>query len=145
MSDTEENLLIKFKRTCRDAGIRFTNQRFVIYRELALSTDHPTAEALYQRLHEAFPSMSLDTVYRTLATFEQHGFAKKVDTVHSLARFEVARYQHHHLICRTCSKIIDFIWQEVDTAPLPENIDDWGRIDTRNVVIYGVCKDCLNE
>jgi Fur family peroxide stress response transcriptional regulator len=38
---------------------------------------------------------------------------------------------------------MDFRWQLVDEATLPEEIHKWGRIDNKNVVVYGVCGKCL--
>jgi len=143
MESTEKQIAI-FERACREAGLRLTRQRLEIYLELARATDHPTAEALHQRLRGRFPTISLDTVYRTLATFARHGLINKVDTMESQARFEVTHGRHHHLICRRCQEIIDFKWQMVDEANLPEEIKAWGRIDSKNVVVYGICSKCLS-
>jgi len=137
--------LVVFERACRKAGLRLTHQRLEIYRELALSSDHPSAETLHKRLRGRFPTISLDTVYRTLATFANHGLINKVDTVESQGRFEVTYMRHHHLICSQCKEIIDFQWDVIDTISLPEKISAWGRIDNKNVVVYGVCKKCLSE
>ena len=144
MSETLEKQLTDFKHACREAGLRLTHQRLEVYREVALATDHPTAEALYQRLHDAFPMMSLDTIYRTLTTFVKHGLIKKVDTIESLARFEVTDKQHHHLICSRCREIMDFQWTTIDDTPLPIETASWGRVDNKNVVVYGVCNKCLS-
>ena len=135
--------LTAFESACREAGLRLTHQRLEIYRELAMADDHPSAEVLHQRLRRKIPTISLDTVYRTLATFESHGLISKVNTVESQARFEATGMRHHHLICRKCKEIMDFQWQLIDDATLPEEISRWGRIDNKNVVVYGVCSNCL--
>ncbi|MGD0844088.1 MAG: transcriptional repressor [Geobacteraceae bacterium] len=135
--------LTAFESACREAGLRLTHQRLEIYRELAMADDHPSAEVLHQRLRRKIPTISLDTVYRTLATFESHGLISKVNTVESQARFEATGMRHHHLICRKCKEIMDFQWQLIDDATLPEEISRWGRIDNKNVVVYGVCSKCL--
>jgi len=139
-----EKVVAGFEHSCRAAGLRLTRQRQEIYLELARAADHPAAEALHQRLRSAFPTISLDTVYRTLATFARHGLINKVDTIESQARFEVTHGRHHHLICRRCQEIIDFQWRMVDEATLPEEIKAWGRIDNKNVVAYGICSKCLS-
>jgi Fur family peroxide stress response transcriptional regulator len=135
--------LTAFESACREAGLRLTHQRLEIYRELAMADDHPSAEVLHQRLRRKIPTISLDTVYRTLATFESHGLISKVNTVESQARFEATGMRHHHLICRKCKEIMDFQWQLIDDVTLPEEISRWGRIDNKNVVVYGVCSKCL--
>jgi Fur family peroxide stress response transcriptional regulator len=114
-----------------------------VYRELTEATDHPTADTLYQRLRMRLPTISLDTVYRTLATLAEHGLVNRVDTAQSLARFEAPRMRHHHLICRSCGEIMDFVWSRIDEVPLPDDILSWGKIDHKNVVVYGVCNRCL--
>jgi len=146
MNRTTRSLQVNFKAfesACRNAGLRLTHQRLEIYRELAMSTDHPSAEILHQRLRRKIPTISLDTVYRTLTTLAGHGLINKVGTIESQARFEATILRHHHLICSRCKEIIDFQWQFIDTAPLPEEIREWGRIDDKNVVVYGICNKCL--
>jgi Fur family peroxide stress response transcriptional regulator len=138
-----QELLAAFEDACKQAGLRLTFQRMEIFRELAMATDHPSAETLHKRLRKKIPTISLDTIYRTLTTFAQHGLVHKVDTVESQARFEVKRILHHHLICSRCKKIMDFSWQAIDEAPLPRTVEKWGRIDNKSVVVYGVCSDCL--
>lgn len=140
-----EEQLTAFEQACREAGLRLTHQRLEIYRELALAVDHPSAEALHQRLRAKIPTISLDTVYRTLATFASHGLINKVETTESQARFEVTQMRHHHLICRQCKQIMDFQWRLIDEVSLPEEIGKWGRIENRNVVVYGICNACLEQ
>jgi Fur family peroxide stress response transcriptional regulator len=114
-----------------------------VFRELAKATDHPSAETLHQRLVKSMPTLSLDTVYRTLGTFASHGLIIKVETVESQARFEVVQLLHHHLICCKCKEIIDFQWQYIDEVALPEDLKVWGRIERKSVVAYGTCNKCL--
>ena len=60
-----------FEQACRAAGLKLTHQRLEIYRELAMSSDHPSAESLYKRLKKKLPTISQDTIYRTLSTLEE--------------------------------------------------------------------------
>lgn len=131
-----------FEEACRSADLKLTHQRLEIYRELARATDHPSAELLHQRLLKVLPTLSLDTVYRTLATFEQHHLVKKVETVASQARFEAQMIQHHHIICDRCKEIMDFHWSSFDVSSLPENIRQWGMVTNKNVTIHGICRRC---
>lgn len=132
-----------FQDACRQQNLRMTPQRLEIYRELAQASDHPSTEQLHQRLHDRMPTLSLDTIYRTLSTFVQYGLVNRVETVESQARFEVAHARHHHLICESCKKIIDFDWAPIEQLDLPEEVRQWGKVYSKNVVIYGICKECL--
>lgn len=134
-----------FSGACRKAGLKLTHQRYKIYMELLKSTDHPAAEALHKRLLLKIPTISLDTVYRTLATLEQHGLISRVQTVESHARFEVRLKHHHHLICSVCNDVMDFQWENFDSSSLPKNISDWGSVRNKHAVIYGVCNKCLRS
>lgn len=134
-----------FSTACRTVGLKLTHQRTEIYHQLLLQPDHPSAEALHKSLHKKLPSLSLDTVYRTLATLEQYGLIKKIHTAESQARFEADVAPHHHLICSECKNVVDFSWQEFDAAQLPTGATQWGDIKTRNVVMYGICTSCLSH
>lgn len=133
----------EFQAACRAKDLRVTPQRIEIYKALARAKDHPTAEKLHQRLIEKMPTLSLDTVYRTLGTFVKMGLIDKVETIESQAHFEVSQLQHHHLICEKCKTIIDFEWKQVDEAALPEEVQTLGRFEKKNVVVYGLCRNCL--
>ena len=48
-----------------------TPQRLAIYKALIESTDHPSAENIFNRVRIFFPDIAIDTVYRTLSTFSE--------------------------------------------------------------------------
>jgi len=145
MTEKLKQQLSSFEDACRNAGLRLTPQRIEIFRELANSTDHPSAETLYLRLINKMPTLSLDTVYRTLGTLADYGLVNKVETVESQARFEAAHLVHHHLVCEKCKQIMDFQWQFIDDASLPETVKSWGRVERKSLVAYGTCQKCLRE
>jgi Fur family peroxide stress response transcriptional regulator len=132
-----------FSAACRKAGLKLTHQRYKVYLELLRSSDHPAAEVLHKRLLLKIPTISLDTVYRTLATFEQHGLIARVQTVQSHARFEARLKHHHHLICSVCNEIRDFQWEHFERLSLPEDLREWGTASNKQVVVYGFCSKCL--
>ncbi len=142
MNEYKEQIAI-FEETCRANGLKITHQRLEIYHALLESTAHPSAEALYKELVKGIPSLSLDTVYRTLATFEDLGLVTRVQTVQSQTRYEAQVVNHHHLICDKCKKIIDFQWQGFDDISVPETVNQLGRISSKNVTLKGICTDCL--
>jgi len=137
--------MTKFEESCRAGGLKVTHQRMEIYRELTKANDHPSAEILHQRLVKNIPSLSLDTVYRTLSTFEHLGLIKRIETVESHARFEICDEQHHHFICDECGEVTDFYWHTFDAMQVPSTIADLGDIRTKNVVIHGICMKCKNK
>jgi len=137
--------LEEFETSCRSLGLKVTHQRVEVFRELLMAIDHPAADKLHQRLREKLPMISLDTVYRTLTTLAKYGLINRVETPESLARFEVAQIRHHHLICRSCGEIKDFVCPIIDGVALPDELQTWGKIDNKNMVVYGVCRKCLKK
>lgn len=131
-----------FEKVCRAAGMKLTQQRLEIFRELATASDHPSAEALYKRLRKRLPTLSLDTLYRTLSTIENHGLITRVQTAESQARFEAETRQHHHFICDQCHAIVDFLWPQFDETSLPDAVVALGAITSRKVTIHGLCPQC---
>jgi len=140
-----ENQLELFQRACRKAGLKLTYQRQEIYRELVLSDDHPSAEILHARIKEKVPMISLDTVYRTLAAFVRAGFIQKVETIESQARFDAGEERHHHVICSQCNEIVNFSCTSIDELRLPKALASWGEIARRDLVVYGICRKCLDK
>ncbi|MDF1614493.1 Fur family transcriptional regulator [Desulfurivibrio dismutans] len=138
--------LADFEKRCRENGLKMTHQRLTIYRELLSSRDHPAVETIFQRVRRHIPTISIDTVYRTLATLEEAGMINRVDTTEGLVRYEADRgIPHHHLICMKCHQIRDFIWDAFDTLPRPPEVDRWGQSVARNVVITGICRQCYEQ
>ncbi len=142
--DTKK-FLEEFKKICESCGIKLTYQRLEIYRVLLEAKDHPSAEDIFARVQERVPTISLDTVYRTLATFEKFGLICKIYALDEKARFDPNVSHHHHLVCTKCHKITDFEWQEVDHLPLPSQARQWGEIKDRYLELRGICKDCLEK
>ncbi|MBM9536701.1 Fur family transcriptional regulator [Desulfobulbus alkaliphilus] len=142
-SDDFKNDLDHFEQTCKNAGLKVTQQRMEIYRALLESSDHPSAETLYRRLRDRMPTLSLDTVYRTLATFEKHRLVHRLETKESQARFEALNVRHHHFLCDRCGSVFDFTWPAFDTVALPPTLGRIGTIERKNVVLHGRCTACL--
>ncbi len=138
-------LLNHFQDACRRAGLKLTQQRMEIFAELAGESDHPSPETLYRRLIPRMPTISLDTVYRTLTTLAAHGLVRKVETVQSQLRFEAVAAPHHHLICRECQEIWDFPWALFDSAELPEEAGSWGVVEKKSAVLSGICSKCQKK
>lgn len=134
----------QFEQMCKDAGLKVTHQRLEVYRELLEAHDHPSAETLFKRLEKRLPTLSLDTVYRTLATFEKLGLVHRLETVESQARYEALHTRHHHFVCDACGQVIDFFWPSFETVDLPPDLARIGTIERTSVVVHGTCAACAH-
>lgn len=131
-----------FERTCREAGIRLTPQRLEIFREVARTGDHPDAETVFVRVREHLPSVSLDTVYRTLWLLNEHGLITTLGPSRARTRFDANLERHHHFICIRCGLTRDFHCDLMDGLEPPSAARSFGRVETMMIEARGVCRAC---
>jgi len=134
-----------FIRMCRQLGMKVTHQRLEIFRELAASASHPDAESIYKAVRRHMPTISRDTVYRTLATIETAGLIRKVEPIVESARYDANMRQHHHFICTKCGRISDFYSTELNDLPIPESVHELGIIASAHVEVRGTCSVCAAQ
>lgn len=135
----------KFMRHCRKMGVRVTPQRIAIFRELAESDEHPSADSIFERIREQMPSVSIDTVYRTLSLLEDIDLARNVSTVDGKARYDPTTASHCHFICLECGRIVDVFSDTVKPSGLRKEAKGLGRIDSVSVELHGCCSSCLQK
>lgn len=134
-----------FETVCRNEGIKLTHQRMEIFREIAQTVDHPDAEQIFQRVRGRMPTVSLDTVYRTLWLLNDLGLAVTLGTSGEPTRFDANLKRHHHFVCGRCGFTRDFYSEDLDKIRLPESVDELGEIGATHVEVRGVCRECLRK
>ncbi|GAB7079304.1 Fur family transcriptional regulator [Megalodesulfovibrio paquesii] len=127
------------------ADLACTPQRLAIYDVLMHATTHPTAEDVYQTVRSGMPTISRDTVYRTLTLFEELGLLERVQMSADCARFEPNLAPHHHLVCTGCGSVADFDWHEVESLPPPALPEGWDAPRRAHVVFRSMCPACRNN
>ena len=134
-----------FVRTCRQRGMKVTHQRMEIFRELAASAEHPDAERIYQKVCKRVPSLSRDTIYRTLSTLETEGLIRKVEPVIERRRYDANLDRHHHFVCTVCGIVRDFYSEALDGLPIPKSVKALGEINSAHVQVRGTCSNCVGR
>ena len=140
-----EQRMVRFERVIRDKGIKLTHQRMEIFREVAQTGDHPDADMVYQRVRERLPTISLDTVYRTLWLLNDLGLVVTLGPSRNPTRFDANLSSHHHFVCNRCGHTRDFYNEEFDALSLPAEADSLGRIESSHVEVRGLCNECLKS
>lgn len=131
-----------FEKVCRENGLSITPQRTAIFRELTLSTDHPSAAAIFRKIRGYYENISLDTVNRTLLTFSDIGLAKIVESSGDPKRFDPNLAPHHHFRCTACGRIVDFENPSYDAMAIPPAIAGKFIVTGKRVHLEGVCDAC---
>ena len=129
----------------RERGIQVTAQRLAVLRALN-GRPHITADAVAAIVRTDIGAISLQSVYDALSLLVSEGLIRRIQPSGSPARFEDrVGDNHHHLICRSCGRVVD-VDCAVGTAPCLTAIDDRGyEIDEAEVAYWGRCPDCLEQ
>ena len=137
-----EQRMARFNEACRKSGAKLTHQRIEIFREVAQSTDHPDVEKVYNGVRKRMPTVSLDTVYRTLGWLKELGLIKTLGPPRERTRFDANLSHHHHFVCVQCGLTRDFYSDKFDKLTLPESIQSIGYVETTQVEVKGICLKC---
>ncbi|MDA0739445.1 MAG: transcriptional repressor [Nitrospirae bacterium] len=135
---SQNDIRTKFKAQ----GLKVTPQRAAIYKALAETTSHPTAEALFQQVAQDYPMMSPNTVYYTLSTLKEAGLVKEVNYWHDRSRFDANVTPHHHLICLDCRAIFDLEDHALNELQHKANVPKNFQVLSHQVEFYGYCASC---
>ncbi len=96
-------------------------------------------------MRERVPTISLDTVYRTLATLVERGFISRVPFTPGPARYDANPARHHHFVCTRCGLIRDLEDADLDAIRPTAEVARIGRPDAVSVQFRGVCAACQSR
>lgn len=131
----------RLESACRAHGLKLTHQRTEVFKALTGAKTHPSAEDIYRRVRRRIPSISPDTVYRTLDTLQEIGLIGRFSGPDGRARFDPNLETHQHLVCRRCGRIEDIHWEELEKLDLPDQ-PDWSNLSLVQVELNGLCRAC---
>ena len=137
-----EDRMAHFEEVCRNSGAKFTHQRTEIFREVAQTGDHPDAETVFQGVRTRMPTVSMDTVYRTLWWLKDLGLVNILGPPRARARFDANLSRHHHFVCTQCGLTRDFFSDELDSLELPDAVLSIGHVEKTQVEVKGLCLKC---
>lgn len=127
----------------RGHGLHVTAQRLAVLRVIS-ARPHGTAEDVYTAVRTEIGAVSRQAVYDTLGALTERGLLRRIQPAGSPARYEDrVRDNHHHLICRTCNRMVD-VDCAVGYTPCLTAADDSGyEIDEAEVIYWGRCPACV--
>jgi Fur family peroxide stress response transcriptional regulator len=137
--------LARFTAVLHGAGVKATHQRLEIYREVLGSRDHPDAETVFNGVRRRVPTVSRDTVYRTLWLLADLGLIGTLGQPRERVRFDANTLPHHHFVCTACGTALDFTSAEFDTLAVPRAAAKLGKVQRASVELRGVCNGCAGR
>jgi Fur family transcriptional regulator, stress-responsive regulator len=127
----------------RRHGLSVTAQRLAVLRAVA-GQPHGTADDIYTVVHAELGAISRQAVYDALAVLTGKSIFRRIQPAGSPARYESrVGDNHHHLICRTCGRMVDVDCAVGDTPCLTAFDDSGYEIDEAEVVYWGRCPECV--
>jgi Fur family peroxide stress response transcriptional regulator len=140
-----ERRLARFTDAARKAGVKLTHQRLEIFREVASSIEHPPVDAVFRAVRKRIPTVSLDTVYRTLWMIEALGVIATIGPRRGTVRFDANLEQHHHFVCVRCGLTRDFEDAALDALRIPRGVEQHGQVLATRVELRGICRKCSSK
>jgi Fur family transcriptional regulator, ferric uptake regulator len=133
-----------YVESLRPAGSKRSGKRDLIVGVFLQQQGHLSADDLVDVIRQQDARISRATVYRTLQWMVEAGIARKVDFGEGRFRFEHSyrHPRHFHLVCRQCSKSIEFLSSDIETL-LEEVTAARGFTSEHSVLqVYGTCERC---
>ncbi len=122
--------------------MQVTAQRLAVLRAVS-ERPHTTAAEIGAAARTEIGAISQQAVYDALATLTGKGIIRRIQPAGSSARYEDrVDDNHHHLICRTCGRMVD-VECAVGVKPCLTAAENRGyEIDEAEVTYWGRCPEC---
>ncbi len=126
----------------RRHGLNVTAQRLAVLRAVS-ERPHSTADDIDKVVRAEIGAISRQAVYDALGILTDKGLLRRIQPAGSSARYEDrVGDNHHHLICRTCNRMVDVDCAVGDTPCLTAADDSGYEVDEAEVIYWGRCPDC---
>jgi Fur family peroxide stress response transcriptional regulator len=127
----------------RDEGRRLTPQRMAVLKILAASDEHLSAQQIYERVQEDFPTTSLATIYSTLTLLSEMGEVMELGFGDGCSRYDGRTSQPHpHLVCVECRRVIDLEPAILRNLPQDVAAETGYRLVSHRFDLFGICPQC---
>ena len=142
MNQQNEKYYQEVTEHLRMKGVRLTETRKAVIAFMINSSDHPSAEMIYQALLPEFPHMSLATVYNNLKVLIDEGFVAELKVRNDTTTyFDFMGHQHLNVICEKCGRIADMELELPDVKHEAE-VQTGYHITQSQTTVYGLCPQC---
>ena len=123
--------------------LRYSRQREMIYEYLLATTEHPSAEMVYDALRDEIKGLSLGTVYRNLRLLEDLGKVRRVTSFQNIERYDACCGDHVHFLCTGCGRVEDMPEADIDKIREAIALKEGYSVGQVNLTINGLCPECL--
>ena len=126
----------------RQHGLQVTPQRLAVLRAVC-GQPHATADEVAEAARAEIGAISRQAVYDALGVLVEKGLLRRIQPAGSSARYEHrVGDNHHHLVCRSCGRLVDVDCAVGDTPCLTAAEDFGFEIEEAEVIYWGLCPSC---
>ncbi len=126
----------------RARGYRMTSQRMAILHVLHHSGKHLSPTQVYEQAIEELPNLTEPTVYRTLEFLAENGLARPAYMSNGHITYEIARHEHHHLVCRTCGNTTEVDHSLLKNMYQKLESSSGYKLTDSHLTFFGLCSNC---
>jgi Fur family ferric uptake transcriptional regulator len=127
----------------REHGLQVTAQRLAVLKAVS-ARPHGTADDIDKAVRAELGAISRQAVYDVLGILTEKNLLRRIQPARSPARYEDrVGDNHHHLICRTCGRMVDVDCAVGYTPCLTAADDSAYEIDEAEVIFWGRCPECV--
>lgn len=125
----------------RDAGLRCTQPRLLVLKQLMRTKKPCSIDDLHARLNDR---VNIVTLYRILSEFVKRGLVYQTDFRTGKAYFEFQHNHHHHIVCTECGRTEDITVPQADAAlrSAAAHTKDFAAVTHHALEFFGNCRDC---
>jgi Fur family ferric uptake transcriptional regulator len=106
---------------------------------------HLSPAEVYQKARIELPGLTEPTVYRTLEFLAENGLVHPSHSRGGHLTYEIARSDHHHLVCRNCGAEIQVEHALLENLyRLLERSSGYRSINS-HLTFFGVCPKCQTK
>lgn len=135
---------LKFEQYLKDAGLKLSKGRQVVFSEVMKSHGHFTAEELAKTCASHKPGVSRATVYRALHELLEAGVIRETAFGDKHHHYEHVYDEkpHHHAQCVRCHMFIEFPDLHEDDIYKPILEKQGFKVLGHEMHFYGICSKC---
>ncbi|MBN1365039.1 MAG: transcriptional repressor [Syntrophaceae bacterium] len=134
------------KKSDQIIGRPTTNQRSLLLEVIKKANKHLDADELYRLAKKRNKRISLATVYRNLKLFKDLGLISESNLGETHSHYEIKEAaEHHHLVCLSCGRIIEFNSPLVAKAVKIIQRNNNFYITSVQLKMEGYCSRCKND
>jgi len=127
----------------QSVGCRITGPRYIVAEILSQSDKALSAQEVFEKARQNYPTLGLVSVYRTVDKLEELGLIQRVHQSDKCQAYTAAFSGHEHLLVCTSCGLVEFFKGD-DLTPLVSRVEKESGfvVDDHWLQLFGLCKKC---